>query len=594
MLAIYDLTYAERMADAGAVAEAWDHCHVVVSLQGLVNRKGPRLFIRAVRSPEAGDFNLDDWWLDRLRKPGGWMAGKTFEPIPNLEALIRRYRAEVRGLVVYDANVPATSNVASTIAGVENLLPVRWSDDPKSLLHLLRGMGLPVKRWLVKPDGAPVFTGKGTIPDTGEPSSGSAKNDAYRWACARYLENGRCAPDVLGFYIDAAWLRDPKRSGFWNHTLTNHDYFISRRAFFFDLSPWDDEAPADDPGQPPGADLATLRRILAATANRNAGKRMTHVGGFIPWAWKYSELAGSKHEGVPSEWEFVRVISGYNAYLDADALGIGAMANASFFRHQKLPKYPPERETVAKARGPVPDLDRGKHYVTFYVGDWDSAAWLYQMLPTRWEDPKRGSLPLGWAFNPNLAERFPAGFAYTRETRSPNDCFVAGDTGAGYINPSLLEPPRGSGLSSGTGLWERHCKGWYERFGLSITGFVIDGYAPPMPVAVLDAYSRFSPDGTVAQKVPPLSFHKGMPLLRMGDDLDHDPAKAAATIISRLDGRPPTFHQFRAVIKPPSWYADVVARVNAARPDVEFQDPYTFFGLVRKAGAQGSSPVAAR
>lgn len=586
MLAIYDLTYAERMADAGAVADAWDQCHVVVSLQGLVNRKGPRLYIRAVRSPEAGDFNLDDWWLERLRQPGGWMAHRTFEPVPNLEALIKRYRNEVKGLVVYDANVPATSNVASTIAGVESLLPVRWDSRPDSLFHRLQAMGLPVKRWLVKPDGAPMFTGKGTIPDTGEPSSGSAKNDAYRWACAKYLESGRCASDALGFYIDAAWLRDPKRSSFWNHTLTNHDYFIGRKAFFFDLSPWDDEPATDDPGQPLGADLATLRRILAATAKRNAGKRMTHIGGFIPWAWKYSELAGSRHEGVPSEWEFVRVISGYNAYLDADALGIGAMANASFFRHQPLPKYASERETVAKARGPVPELDRSKRYVTFYVGDWDSAAWLYQMLPTRWNDSKRGSVPLGWAFNPNLAERFPAAFVYTRETRSANDCFVAGDTGAGYINPSLLEPPRGSGLPSGTALWEKHCRGWYERFGLSITGFVIDGYAPPMPDAVLDAYSRFSPDGIVAQKVPPLSVHNGMPLLRMSDDLDHDPAKAAATIISRLDGPAPTFHQFRAVIKPPSWYADVVSRVKAVRPDVEFQDPYTFFGLMRRVGPQ--------
>ena len=34
-------------------------------------------------------------------------------------------------------------------------------------------------------------------------STGSAKNDAYRWAKAQYLDTGRCTPGALGYYVDA-------------------------------------------------------------------------------------------------------------------------------------------------------------------------------------------------------------------------------------------------------------------------------------------------------------------------------------------------------------------------------------------------------
>lgn len=579
----YDLTYTERWAlDPARLHDAWDHCHAVATLQGNVNRKEPRLYVRAIRQPESGDVNLDDWWLDRLRAKGAWLEKRPIHALPqDIEGLVRQFRDDIQGLVVYDASVPATSNVASTAAGVDRLIAVRWDPRPDSLYSRLRAMGLPVKTWLIHEDGAPMFTGKGTIPETGEPSSGSAKNDAYRWAAAKYLENGRCSTDAMGYYIDAAWLRNPNASTFWNHTLTNHDYFVAKRSFFFDLSPWADEPATDDPNQPLGTDLETLQRILGAAAKRNDGKRMMHIGGFIPWAFKYSELAGSRHEGVPSEWEFVRIISQYNAYLDADALGLCSMANASFYRFQPLPPYPEEKPIHPDRHLDETGKPKPKHYVTFYVGDYDAASWLYQMLPRLWEDPARGSVPMGWAFNPNLAERFPAAFWHTRYTRSPNDVFMAGDSGAGYVNPSLLEEPRPSGLPSGVALWEKHNRAWYKKFGLGITGFVIDGYAPPMPKSVLDAYARFSPRGTVAQKIPELSLHNGMPLLRMTRDLDHDPRTAARQVVEMLTGNGPSFHIFRAVLKSPSWYRDVVKTVQAEHPDAEIVDPYTLMDVAR-------------
>lgn len=596
-IVVYDLSHTLRLdlrAEA-ACRQAWDTCHLVASLQGLVNRKRARLYLRYLPA--------DDFWWEKLRRPGEWLAGRPVEQIDRLEALLERFRGDYRGVVVYDERVPATSNLASTIAGLENLLCIRYDPGPNSLYTRLvqGGPRLPVKRRLIAPDGGPLFTGRGTIPDTSLPSTGSAKGDAYTWARVHFLEGSgkgpRCNPTRLAYYLDAYWLRQPLASVPSHHTLTNHDFFISRKAFFFDLSPWEDESPVDDPEQPAGTDAAILKAVLRA-AHQASGGRMIHVGGFVPWAYKYTNygVAGGKHEPVPSEWHYAETLSAYNAFMDADAIGLGAMANASFFQHYPLkPQYPQQARPDAaalQARGFLDAEGRvaPRHYYAFYVGDYDSAAWLYQMLPRLWDHPDRGKVPLSWAFNPNLADRMAPALVYTRETASPLDRFVSGDSGAGYINPGLLEPPRvWSDLPSGSETWREHCLPYFRRWDLSVTGFVIDGYAPAMTKPVLDAYAAFSPGGIVAQKVPPLSLHGEMPVLRMDYDLTQTPPESARVLLSRLGGdlsgppEAPTFHVFRAILKTPAWYRELMEAAHAAQPEaaVEFVDLPTLLALAK-------------
>lgn len=59
------------------------------------------------------------------------------------------------------------------------------------------------------------------------------------------------------------------------------------------------------------------------------------AGGFVPWHYKYVKDgmcgANCKHGGVETEWATVCALSGYNAYIDADACCIGAMANAAMY-----------------------------------------------------------------------------------------------------------------------------------------------------------------------------------------------------------------------------------------------------------------------
>lgn len=588
----YDLTplYALDIKDPIQRRRLWDEIHLVTSLQGLVNRDAPRLFIRHIKGP-------DDFWWEQMTQTGGWLAGLQVVRISNLEELLAHFAQYYRGAVIWDEQVPATSNLASTIAGSEDLLCLRYDPAENSVYRRLTegGPRLVVKTRLLREDGSPLFTGKGTIPGTTKASTGSAKCDAYLWLIEQQVKTGKVNPQRMGYYLDAFWFQCWNAGGAENHTLANHDFVIAQKGLFFDLNVWEDETCVDDRGQKPGTDAATLKALLRAAYDRFGGDGMIHVAGFVPWAYKYTDCkggwaAGGKHEAVPTEWKYAEILSCFNAYMDADALGLGAMANASFYQHYPLAKrYPqnpkPTRERL-QAQGILDAQGRiaRRGYIAHYVGDYDSAAWLYRELPRMWRDEARGSLPLSWAFNPNLCERFPLGMAWARQHQTTNDWFVAGDSGAGYLNPGWLTPPRPhSGLPSGLAAWERHCRRFYEQWDLSLTGFVIDGFGPGLSPEGLDAYSRFSPDGIVAQKIPSQGVHQGMPYIRMRTDLDGAPGDVAQTLFHLASGAKPRFMVCRSILKSPKWYADVSRELaKLAGDQVQVVDMHTLLWLVRE------------
>ncbi|MDQ2732326.1 MAG: hypothetical protein M3Y56_11750, partial [Armatimonadota bacterium] len=406
--------------------QAWDELEVAAAVQGIVNRTRPRLYLFLV-----GDHGkIDHYWLRRLQEPREWLEKTPIMSLSDTLSVVMRFRRQVRGVVVWDERVPATSNVAATIAGVKNLIPLRYDAAPGSLYSRLvldeHGPRLPVAVRLLKEDGSQLFTGVGTIPGTTTPSSGSAKCDAYLWAAHNYLEKGLCDPTHLAYYPDAYWLGRNLKIPADRTLLSNHDYFIAHRSFFFDLSPWDDEAPDDDKAQPPGTDAKTLMTILR-DAYKASGGQILHVGGFTPWDQKYTDYTGGRHGGVATEWSYAEILSCYNAYMDADAPGLNAMANASVYQHYPLaarypqPNLPTDNSLRAQGYLDANGQVAHKTFVSIYVGDYDSAAWMYQRIPDLWDDPARGSIPLGWAFNPTLDQRFPVGLAYTRKTATPND-----------------------------------------------------------------------------------------------------------------------------------------------------------------------------
>ena len=592
-----DMNYLYALQDTDP--RVWDDLHAIATLQGIVNRKTATLYINYVGYDHG--FDIDKYWWDKYSKTGEWLAGKRTRKLSSVEDAVREYADMVKGAVVYDSSVASTSNVASAVAGIEDLVAIRYDTTPGSLYDRLvvSGPKLPVKVWLLNENGTSMFTGKGTVPGTSRTSTGSAKCDAYYWFIDNYIKKGKCDTRWGAYYIDQFWRTCTHKARRSHHCLTNHDFFVSKKAFFFDLSPWGDEAATDDPSQPVGTDLNTLKDLLLEAYKARSADEFCYIGGFPSWAHKYSSFNGTgglHHEGS-TEAQYTLVISGYNACMDADAIAYGVMANASFWQHFPLRDEYTQKWTtrdILKKRGFVGsdgkvDFDNGKRdYFIFYAGDYDASSWIYQRAYDIWDDPARGSVPIMWAVGPALSLRAPQVMHYFYSTRSANDYFVAADSGAGYINPGELQTPRASGLPSGINAWKKHCSKFYSKWGMTVSGFIIDNYSVQMNSANLDAYASFSPNGIVPQKASsPIFLHKGMPVMTTGSvnvDASMSAEDAAASLIAQIKEERKTgrrFHWCRVVLAKPSWYRQVIEELERQSDDIVYLDAPSFFELLR-------------
>ena len=348
-LIVLDLRAALGTEDDRGTRWAYDTAKAIGALQGIVNREHPHLFVLYLnnglareKEMSSGEAGMDRFWLEWLREEERLLADREIQETTDVWKVLEIFQDSVEGLAVWDETVPSTANVASTLAGAEDLLPVRGSEDEGSLFVQIkeRFPDLEVKR-----DLRGKFTGEGAIPDTSIPSTSSAKCDAYVWAVETLLKTGKCSSTHLAYYVDGVpWNviapQSPPYPDLGNAGVLNADYWISRKAFFFDLSPWEDRSATDDPNQPVGTDYRTLLAILQAANRANGNDRIITCGGFVPWWLKYcrSNWGGkdpniTPHEPVPTEWQFVDILSAYNTVLDADAFGLVGLANASVYRH---------------------------------------------------------------------------------------------------------------------------------------------------------------------------------------------------------------------------------------------------------------------
>jgi len=346
---------------------------------------------------------------------------------------------------------------------------------------------------------------------------------------------------------------------------------------------------------------------------------MIHVGGFTPWAFKYVNFSSActvdggcipanpkqccHHRGVETEWATMKIFTAYNAFDDADACCIGAMANSALYQHFPLPSQfhqtptPSYEELVA--RGLVnksSGLVIPRAYCAFYAGDYDGTAWLYSTFRDRWDDPNRGKVPIGWAVNSELSMRFPVIYPYLYRTRSLNDTFISGDSGAGYLNPTELFPPRVSNISlSGGPVWQKWNERYYQQFDLSFTGFIINADAGTITPDVLDLYSKFSSNGIVLEtsQDPNTTVFgqswvwKDMPVLHhVADLVNGDVDKSADMVVQFVNGQNttslPSFMVFRTILQTATYHYNVAesSRARSALP-IEWVDPHTLGALAR-------------
>lgn len=159
--------------------ESYDMATAAACLQGIINRDGPKLYILPTR------YDRPQYWLDILSSDGRWLEGWERVTLPDMDALIELAGDKLKGAIIWDPDVPATVNVAVTAAGVEDGVVL----SPELAETWLARWKIPVLK-----DFRGMFTGS---------ESGSAKNDAYRWAIREYLASGRCSTKLLCLFEDA-------------------------------------------------------------------------------------------------------------------------------------------------------------------------------------------------------------------------------------------------------------------------------------------------------------------------------------------------------------------------------------------------------
>ncbi|EDQ93037.1 uncharacterized protein MONBRDRAFT_5264 [Monosiga brevicollis MX1] len=422
--------------------------------------------------------------------------------------------------------------------------------------------------------------------------------EVYDWL-AGYIRNISASPQlnaaVHGYMIDYYWTQVSTKAPRSGNTIPNQDWVIAQRGLFWDLDIWADEAPNDDPNQPLGTDHAMLTEILNASNTRLNTAHMIHVVGFVPWAFKYVD---NKHGGVPTEWELAQYLSQWNAFVDADACCIESMSNAAFYRHYPLPRRmaqrPPPSLAEAVSAGYVVQQAETfqvvpRFYISFYVGDYDSAAWLYTQVKSKWDHPGRGQVPLGWAFDPELQLRFPVAFDYVYKSLTPNDRIITGDSGAGYANPTGLISPRPlSGLPDGSCVWQQHNQAFYQSLDERFTGFLLQGDEGQLSPAAEDMYKAFSPEGAVAEfgdatGVSGNHLNERLPVLVQRDIPTDSAADAVDAILSMYNASDPgpQYFVFRAVLQTPDFYVGIMQELARRNSSTVAVDPLMLGRLAR-------------
>ncbi|MBR4868750.1 MAG: hypothetical protein IKU10_06300, partial [Clostridia bacterium] len=175
-----------------------DVSRFIYSLQGLINRDFGRDLEHTALIYVATETS-DSGWMEYMQEEGSIYAGYETVKINSWDDFYTTFENQINqcGMILWDGNVPATANVAATICGVDGYLPVL----AKSPFHnVLKEKGVVEKQSLVGlfEDGK-----KGQkIGDTNVKSTGSAKNDAYRWALEKYFN--RCSANYLAYTLDGS------------------------------------------------------------------------------------------------------------------------------------------------------------------------------------------------------------------------------------------------------------------------------------------------------------------------------------------------------------------------------------------------------
>lgn len=389
--------------DAAVQAEslAYEEQLVAFVFQGLVNEAGQEL--PAVMF-NAGYMNFD-WpgsdmywrsWLTEQRRVS--FENVTSSTLCGLVTNADR-RQRIKGVVLYENDgVPSqaewTLPIATTFASQHQLLPVTAGILAKHecLQRLHVGADL-----------------------TTEPAMRDREH-AWAWAFEKLLPGASKTVSFSLYHYEPSISTDPQS----NATLANVDWAVQQKAFIMNFKTSGNPATTVNPLFSKA--LAGMDPLFSAygwTDMEFGYVWMTGASGAAPDGTKNNSAAGG---GGAVFCSF-------------------ATPNLSFWKLLPLP------DGRTKAR-PLPVYDRRmaydktKKYVLLETNEGDTPRIVVSAFSRAWTDPRRGSLPVSWSIDPALGEQFPALFDYFATTAGPNDSFISGPGGCGYVYYGNMTDPQ--------------------------------------------------------------------------------------------------------------------------------------------------------
>jgi len=314
----------------------------------------------------------DELWLDWLRERGD------VEKIVWLEVgeVFERFLPEVSRMFLTDPAVPASVNVATMLASVYDGLVVTPNTSPQ--------FKLPV----------------GADPETPEAGLDLRKLgwkmdiDAYRWAYRRL--DAHLSRQALAVLVP--------------QEVALRDYLVEFRIPILWMS-----APRDvekNPKASSDVEMQFAREIM-----------MKWPPNIPCLGWPNS---GDKEAGIGEDLG-VKLISECAKFTPCTAFDAYSPTVGNLSVHSG---------TTATLRQSIPavTLERDKVYFTFIRSDGDG--WNFQRHYYRklFDDPKHGTVPIGWQLGSTAFDGQPDILDYYYKHARPGDCFVNALTGVGYIH----------------------------------------------------------------------------------------------------------------------------------------------------------------
>ncbi len=363
---------------------------------GLINRPRPRVYLMFV--------NDDEYWLQKLASGRGQAHAPTGEQADApagerahasailqtrascsgneaLFELLDSYQANVKGLIIYDPACIDSINVATTLAGLRSGVVV----SPALAQNLSERYQLPLILDLR------TFHWRSRI-------------QAYLWAQQQLLPE--CSSRLV------AGMNPVINSGLRSFLVATCTfvYWLDSRNYF----------PDGHAGLL--SERGLMRRILQTYTPNSL-----HLGWVVNEFSSIALISRFAMATLPSD--HFNNLEVWTAIRPAEAI-YSATSDTSSSQERAWPALAlPSHDRDARI------LDSNV-YISFTLSDGDNIQYCQHYLPRLWDDPVRGTIPLGWTLSPLLLQSAPTMAAYYQETATANDELVAGPSGAGYMYPT--------------------------------------------------------------------------------------------------------------------------------------------------------------